>query len=169
MRRRLAVFGVVLLSFVFGHTAAAQVLDTREFLSLNAAALEGDYDARVELLNLYKSGFEIRCDGVSGWDPVGTGFADCSDALDQILTAHNQSKSPDGMVPSIMMMSIDNGLRGLGGEDEDSGSGWTPGGTGLTELFFIQLLDDYVLLNSEVSKDSLGQAVDPWIPDWWFQ
>ena len=160
MHRRLAVFGVVLLSFVFGHTAAAKVLDTREFLSLNAAALEGDYDARIELLNLYKSGFEIRCDGVSGWDPVGTGFADCSDALDQILTAHNQSKSPDGMVPSIMM-NIDNGLRSLGVEDEDSGSGWTPGGTGIMELFFIQLLDDHVLLKSEVSKDSLGNAVVP--------
>lgn len=151
MHRRLAVFGVVLLSFVFGHTATAKVLDIREFLSLNAAALEGDYDARVELLSLYKSGFEIRCDGVSGWDPVGTGFADCSDALDQILTAHNQSKLPD-----------ENGSRSLGGdEDEDSGSGWTPGGTGITGLFFIQLLDDHVLLKSEVSKDSLGKAVVP--------
>ena len=108
-------------SLAASQTTTAEVLDTRKFLELNEQALSGSFEAQSSLLKLYKSGFEITCNEVAGWDPVGTGFATCEEALNQILKAHNEPASG----------GID-GTRGFGGEgDDDAGSGWTPGGTGI--------------------------------------
>ena len=123
MFKRITALLFAVTSIAASQTARAEVLDTRQFLELNEQALSGSFEAQTSLLKLYQSGFEITCNEVAGWDPAGTGFATCDDALNQILEAHNEPAS--GSIGRT---------RGLGGEgdEDDAGSGWTPSGTGIS-------------------------------------